>query len=66
MMETQIKPDNVKIEVFPKDSSDGRYCAIVMLYRKQWYNSGLAVREATAAEAFDAAKKLAITAKYWK
>lgn len=57
------------IEVTPKDSDDGLYCAIVMIWHKEsktWINSGNVVREDTPEKAFSCAKALAIEDGIWE
>jgi len=65
----KINLENVQINIYPKDSFDNKYCAIIMLYNEKsggWYNSGLVVRENTDIQAFKAAKKLAEKNGYWE
>lgn len=56
------------IEIWPKDSEDNQYCAIVMEWHeetKDWVNSGIVVREDTPEEAFAMAKTGAIEHGLW-
>jgi len=60
-----MKPIDIKIEIFPLDEEDNKYCAIVMLFGKGWYNCGIVVRDLDPIVAFTKAMELAITYEYW-
>jgi len=60
-----MKPIDTKIEVFPINEKDNKYCAIVILLGKGWYDSGIVVRDLDPIVAFTKAMELAITYEYW-
>ncbi len=57
---------NTKIVVYPIDTEDNKYCAIVMGFGKGWYNTGIVVRDVDPVKAFIAAKKQAIKEDLWE
>jgi hypothetical protein len=60
-------PLDIKIEVFTKDEEDDKYCAIVMGWDdKDWYNTGIVVRDLSPRLAFNRALKSATEVGWWK